>query len=602
MDYIDRIDLDVGAFHPAAIDTARHEPNLVSTPHSSDVHVDHANANANANASVSAAADGDGDGSANANIEKPYHSKRPHKKSRAGCTNCKKRKVKCNEERPACQACTLRQETCVYPTTLTSRKAPWKAATAGASPAKTSASSSPSLSWSSSPSTTSDRDPFQSGMVSEPLYCPAPMADAIDMKMLWFWTAATYGSFSIESGRSAHIDQVLKFRVVEHAFRSPFLMDCLMALSALKMQSLNLELPRHRVLAYKARAFAGYRQAIEAANPDDFPALLACSLLMTALSSQAFRDGDLKPLYVLDWAQVWKGIGLIVEIISPESIRESGLAVIFYRPPVNIEKSSRHIPNNLLFMVMSIGLGDADYAHQQTYYETLQYLGSLYLELNHGFGPMLDLRTITWFTFIPRDFIPLAKMHHPRALVILAYYLCFAKINQTVWWMQGIADPEIDHVCEIMDAAWGGAWDHLLRIPRRVRRAEGRLEIARILTENGDWAPEEEDLYERHLSGAVKYDLVSPLPVQDIISCRPNGTNNEPPQQSPPPPPPPPPELGHGDTTAQGLLLEKMMQVDPTISLEAPPRVTVFFDLMDSPESSASRAAQSYVSTASPDV
>lgn len=552
MEYTDDI---LESFLPN-IDTARHESD--SPPHNIDTN-------------------------ANADVDKPYHSKRPHKKSRAGCTNCKKRKVKCNEERPTCHACTLRKEACVYPS-APNKKAP-------SQPPPSSVVSTSSARYSSTSAT--EDDPFQT-VLSEPLYRPAQMADALDMRMLWFWTAETYGSFSIESGRSAIIDQVLKFRVVEHAFRSPFLMDCLMGLSALQMQGLKQDISPQRVLTYRARAFAGYRKAIEAANPDDFPALLACSLLMTALSSQVFREDDLKPLYIIEWMQVWKGIGLIVEIISPQSIQDSGLAVIFYRPPVDIEKSSRHIPNNLLFMVTSITAEDADYEHQHIYYETLQYLGSLYMELNHGFGPMLDLRTVTWFTFVPRDFTPLAKMHHPRALIILAYYCCFAKLNRSVWWMQGIANPEIDHICKIM----GDEWEHLLRIPQKVRLAEEKLDIAKIITENHNWTPEEEDLYQRHIEGSVKYNLVTTLPVSQPVTIEPSPFASDPRVSDPLTSDPL--IYSHGDMIAQGLLLDKLMQVDPSINADSPPKITVVHDRTDSPRPAASPAAQSSLSSASP--
>ncbi len=392
------------------------------------------------------------------------------------------------------------------------------------------------------------------------------MADAVDMRMLWFWTARTYGSFSIEAGRSPLIDYVLKVKVVEHAFRSPFLMDCLMALSALEMQKLDQDVSPQRAVMYRAKAFAGYRNAIESANPADYPALLACSLLMAALSTQMFREPDPKPLYIVDWMQVWKGIGLIVQIIPPRSIRESGLAAIFHRAPVNIEKSSRHIPDNLLSMVNSIASGDADYEHQQVYYETLQYLGSLYAELNHGFGPMLDLRTISWFTFIPTGFIPLAKMHHPRALIILAYYLCFAKMNHTVWWMQGIADPEIDHICRLV----GHEWDHLLRIPKNVRLTDNKPEIARIITENQDWAPEEVNLYERHVDGTAKYDLTATLSVDGPDTKESSQTELSQPSHD-------------TDTSTPDVLLENLRQIDPTVSLDSPLRKNYISGMMPLP-------------------
>ncbi|KAI9374201.1 hypothetical protein BJX61DRAFT_336408 [Aspergillus egyptiacus] len=42
--------------------------------------------------------------------------KRPHTKSRRGCFNCKSRRVKCQETRPACANCMHKDLDCVYPT------------------------------------------------------------------------------------------------------------------------------------------------------------------------------------------------------------------------------------------------------------------------------------------------------------------------------------------------------------------------------------------------------------------------------------------------------------------------------------------------------
>lgn len=236
-------------------------------------------------------------------------------------------------------------------------------------------------------------------VIAEPLFRPCQVSDATDMKMLWFYTTVGYQFFSIQTGRSNLVDDILKVKIVQHAFESPFLMDSLMAVSAMHLQNLDQPIPARRALNYRAKAFEGYRTAIEAANPQDFPALIANSLLMIALSSQMFRDPDGKPLYIVDWMQVWRGIGLIVEMVSPQVLQQSGLAVLFYRPPVDLEKAAAYIPNNLLFMIASIKPGDGDEDHQQTYYDMLKYLGSLYQELKeHGFNSILDLRIITFFS------------------------------------------------------------------------------------------------------------------------------------------------------------------------------------------------------------
>ena len=439
----------------------------------------------------------------NSQVEKPYYPKKPHKKSRAGCINCKRRKVKCNEDRPACQACTLRKENCVYPAAPRKKVAP--SPDTGGVPARN-----PSQNAASSTSRT-DRDPSQL-VVSEPLFRPAQVSDAVDMRMLWFWTIETYSSFAIETRRAPAFDHALKIKLVEHAFCSPFLMDLVMALSASHSMMLKQEVSPQRALSYKAKAFSGLRNAINAPNPVDYPALLACSLLVAALSSQTFREPDHKPLYIIDWMQVWKGISLVMNIITPRGIRESGLAVMFYRPPVDLEKATQYIPNNLLFMVTSIAPGDADDGYQQAYYETLRYLGSLYQELNHGFGPILDLRAITFLTYMIEDFVWLSQNHRPRALIILAHYLCFVKLNRTIWWMQGITDPELDHIAQ----AVGGEWEHLMRVPMKVRTVTEKSEIAKIITDNHTWAPEEDDLYEQHAYGSATYDFtLFNQPVED---------------------------------------------------------------------------------------
>ncbi|QRD87522.1 hypothetical protein F9C07_505 [Aspergillus flavus] len=59
--------------------------------------------------------------------------RRAHRKSRHGCTNCKQRRVKCDETRPYCQNCTRRNNTCVYVTPVRVLSEPIASAEAGTS-------------------------------------------------------------------------------------------------------------------------------------------------------------------------------------------------------------------------------------------------------------------------------------------------------------------------------------------------------------------------------------------------------------------------------------------------------------------------------------
>ncbi|KAF5027050.1 hypothetical protein F66182_858 [Fusarium sp. NRRL 66182] len=389
--------------------------------------------------------------------DKPYHSKRPHKKSRSGCRNCKARKVKCDEARPTCRSCTLRKADCVYPN-------PNPPASSNNSNNNNNnnntfhASPEPSLTPQNDPSPdsislSSGDEPVEEicSLTVQPLFRPRQM-DATDMKLLWFYTSSTSSSFSVDEGPQNPINDILRNRLVQIAFKTPFLMDSLFGL---------------------------------AIRPEDYPALIANSLLLTALSSQNFRDEDAKKLYIIDWMIVWRGIGLVIDLMGVEKLMDSGLYGLFNRPPINIEQATHHIPSTLLIMFNSIEPGDPDYLDVQTYYETLQFLGSLYQHLQDGFGPIMMLRIITWLTFVPRRFVQLAREHRPRALIVLAYYSAFLKLPQDVWWINGVGQRSLQDLCEYL----GLEWQQYLLVPHMARFVGDELEIGRVLFEDPSWSP-----------------------------------------------------------------------------------------------------------------
>ncbi|KPM34555.1 hypothetical protein AK830_g12023 [Neonectria ditissima] len=426
-------------------------------------------------------------------VEKPYHSKRPHKKSRAGCRNCKARKVKCDEVRPTCRSCKLRKVDCVYPTPAASPSA--SPSTVGTLPPSPAASTGSSLlvhgstpdgfSTPSSPAGSQRYTPApsdSSGVVAQPLWCPSHI-DAADMKLLWFYTTATSDSFSI--GSHTPVDEILKVRMVKVAFEIPFLMDSLFALSSLHMQSLNQEYDHSRALAYRARSFEGYRRAVENAAPESYAALISNSLFLTALSSQAFRDEDSKDLYIIDWMIVWRGIGLVIELMGVDRLFETGMHELFTRPAIDLDTATTEIPNHLLFMVSSIKPEELDFADVGTYHEALKYLGSLYVSLRDGLNPVMHLRIITWFTFLPRRFVELARQRRPRALIIIAYYAAFLKIVNHVWWIEGVGQRSLRDICKHL----GPAWEHLLLMPEAAMAVDDKVDVVRVILQDPNWVP-----------------------------------------------------------------------------------------------------------------
>ncbi|KAH7146189.1 hypothetical protein EDB81DRAFT_869082 [Dactylonectria macrodidyma] len=399
-------------------------------------------------------------------VSKPYHSKRAHKKSRAGCKTCKRRRVKCNESHPTCSNCILRNDPCIYSNSEVSEFEP--------------------KSWSSTaPPASSDvtKSTHSSILPKQPLFLPSPDRGVDDMKLLWFYTTNAETTRTVyEDGRSTRINHILKSQIPRLAFETPFLMDCLLATSALQLQLLDQDIDTSRAVRYRARACQGYRQAIEEARPETFPALIACSLLLTNLSSHMFREEETKQLYIVDWMIFWRGICLVIKMVSPQGLWESGMAELFFRPSIDPNQAALHIPSNLLNMVSTIELGDPEYQNLTTYHTTLLYLGSLYHNLLNGFSPTMSLRVVTWFTFLPEDFIELCRQRKPRALVILGHYLMFLKTID-VWWAKGISDREIRGIINYL----GVAWLPDLAKPRLTLALENQLQVSRIILDDPDW-------------------------------------------------------------------------------------------------------------------
>lgn len=312
------------------------------------------------------------------------------------------------------------------------------------------------------------------------------------MKLLWFFTVNTCSSFSVEGGKRRPVEEVMRSIVVKHAFETPFLMHSLFALASLHRQVLQLDFDRCRALEHRDAAFTGYRWAVEHPTAPVYPALLAHSLLLTAITSQNFREPDSGPLYIINWMLIWRGIGAIFERTEMSkdnmaAMASSGLQTLFHRPKIDLKDAAGHVPGNLQLMIDTIQKDEEDHVDKPTYYTTLRYLASLYQNLrNGGFGALMKLRIITWFTFLPQRFVDLVRDRRPRALIIIAHYAAFLKLMGEVWWLQGVGDRSLQDLCEYVDHPM---WVNLLDVPKAALAAKDDLTVARILVHDPNWIP-----------------------------------------------------------------------------------------------------------------
>ncbi|KAK1832720.1 hypothetical protein QBC39DRAFT_404088 [Podospora conica] len=430
---------------------------------------------------------------------KPFHSKRPHRKSRAGCRNCKTRKVKCDEAHPVCGNCSQRMEACSY-------------LKPHLDSSSSSSTSPPPPSSTATTTTTIIRHPLAAAnppspisMLQEPLFLPADRSP-LDLQLLHHYETSTYSSLSSWSLYDPTIHSLLRTTILREALAVPFLMDALLGLSAMHLARLAPSSPStpspSTTSLFRARAFSGFRHALTHPTRHQ-TALLATSIILCALSSSTFTSS---PLYILSWPTLWRGIGLVLNLAPPSFAPPPGLTMLFYRPPVDLDAAARHIPSPLLFM-LTARPADPD---TPVYYAALQRLGTLYAELDAtGLGPQLDLRVITFLTHLSEEFSALARRRERRAAVVLAHYLVFMKLTRAVWWMEDVPRRELGPLCELIcagdeEAGGGTFWAELARVPRAAMGMERRVDVVGLLL--GRAPAEEAEAGEDAVDG-VEYEV-----------------------------------------------------------------------------------------------
>lgn len=274
-----------------------------------------------------------------------------------------------------------------------------------------------------------------------------------------------------------------RVEVVNLAFDAPFLMDSILAVSCLDLARVDPSFTLQQSHGYHVRAVEGFNRAIQEARPEMLPAILVNTVFIGLLTTHTFRDPSAQDLYLTEWLVVWRGIGSIVDLVGFEVIFASGLGILLYRPAINLEETDTSIPANLLYLISSITPDDEDYLSQAAYMSALRFLGSLYHHLRFGLGSDLDIRITTWFTYLPRAFAILGQQYRPRALVILAHFVCFYKLCKSVWWVQGITDRSIRDICKHLGPEWASA----LTVPMAVLPLTDKVAVARVLLGDPTW-------------------------------------------------------------------------------------------------------------------
>ncbi|KAH8798001.1 hypothetical protein DL96DRAFT_1639665 [Flagelloscypha sp. PMI_526] len=368
--------------------------------------------------------------SVNSTLKRKYH-----KKSRAGCLNCKSRRIKCDEDYPICKSCHRRQEACVWSNKSKDPLANFL------TPAASSAVSIP-----------------HDHQLALP---PVGLYRKQELELLHNWSTRTILTIIPDSPQIRHSFQVM---LPQLAFDQDFLLHAMFAISSLHMHTFRPSSDDFLRLAkiHCQRAILGLRSAGDTAHQE--MAVMANTLLgvywfaspswSTAYSNSAFPD-------IFDWYPATRvftrGLGTYAISIGNGTTQDSP----FMSDDIwNIRKNIMTPPfPNILLNIHRAEACPFDIEELQDSEIVSSYEHSLYKlcqTWNLFMNPMLQNMAFLHFLCNPDElFFQLFMDKHPRALILVAHFCAVIGQFDGTWlysWER--AKSDIQRIIALLDEKW----------------------------------------------------------------------------------------------------------------------------------------------------
>ncbi|KAF9886429.1 hypothetical protein FE257_011461 [Aspergillus nanangensis] len=347
--------------------------------------------------------------------------RRPHRKSRHGCAECKKRRVKCDELRPVCSNCSKRYSECHYEAASsllwTNEDAPSRSSAKSGSEGPQSAHSSFSTSNSfgvlnqlSGPDAASQ---------------PIPSLNLGDLELMMQWCNSTHQTFS----RNERVDPIWRVHVPEEALSHPFLMHGILALSALQIARTRDGDRRpayiSTAVAHQNQALAIFRESLSDINESNAKAMFgfASIVVVYALGFPHSPDSKDPRACLDDLLQVFtlsRGVQQVLAQATPW-IQGTNWEVITHLD--DYDKALQEEESLALHRLREVNQANStrDPAHDLSVFEAiLDHLEDMTAAIHGGLNS--TTAACRWAIKMTPRYGELIREHNPLALVILAHY------------------------------------------------------------------------------------------------------------------------------------------------------------------------------------
>ncbi|KAL4951369.1 hypothetical protein BDW69DRAFT_39476 [Aspergillus filifer] len=381
--------------------------------------------------------------------------RRSHQKSRHGCQECKRRRVKCDEARPVCGACARRSAICEYDSSGPLR---WMTDEPSRSPRppsdRSTAPPSPDFSL---------LGQFRSTHTNNG-DAPLPPLNICDLELMLQWVNKTYAIFT----RSQQTEVVWRTYVPEEALAHPFLMHGILAFAALHIACTRPSVSPgfgesghdrdylQIAISHQDQALALYREKLGDITTSNAKAMFAFASIIVLYAFGFPRTAEPGNTAVGDLLQAFvlaRGIQHILNQAMNAIFDDYtwGLLQNFnnYDPVLPIEAQAAldrlHSANETCTRQDPI-------LHDTALYQgAIDYLTDMMAAVYAGMGFAVACR---WVIKLQPTFLDRIRDRRPLALVILAHFCALLPQLQDVWFGTEWATRVLQDIWYSLDDYW----------------------------------------------------------------------------------------------------------------------------------------------------
>ncbi|KAK1574591.1 uncharacterized protein LY79DRAFT_565575 [Colletotrichum navitas] len=360
--------------------------------------------------------------------------KKPHRKSKLGCQTCKRRKIKCDELRPACQNCVRHLVYCDF------------------------LQSGPVLATHSTPNSVVDTPDG----VTQSARLPMPVNHDInftDLELIHNFTTSVYSTLSTDT----IVRQMWKVSVVRMALECEYVMRTLLSISALHLAHQQPE--RKEALVTKAllyhrsasREAMGLMSGLDERNAENL-FLFSILTIFFALASGRY----LKESVVVwesafpDWTFLLSGACSLLKLLISRDYTGPLTPLLTYAKErfFAARDDSRAHPGALECLRQRVNNSGIDGDLLRVYNLAIdELMHPMSLALHDGGRDMDIVDIFIWKYFVSDEFLPLLKTPDAKqeAIAIYAHFCIVLKRLESQWWLQGWAMHLISQAWELLD-------------------------------------------------------------------------------------------------------------------------------------------------------